>query len=136
MSALIVEPDASASLHLTKLMSALGFESVWRARSIKQALRYCTVMPFDVAIIELVLGDQDGANLVMALRAWPGSVDFIVAVCIDADRLRQASQIKVPADAFLQKPLYAPALARCVGNRVRSRRASRFDTDSAIMHIE
>jgi hypothetical protein len=80
--------------------------------------------------------DQDGANLVTALRAWPGSVDFIVAVCIDEGRLREASNAKAPADAFLQKPLYAQALTRCIGNRSRSRRGSRFDADSAIVPIE
>jgi DNA-binding response OmpR family regulator len=136
MSALIVEPNASASLHLAKLMSALGFESIWRARSIKQALRYCTVTPFDVAIIELVLGDQDGTHLIAALRAWPGSVDLLVAVCIDEERLRAASQARVPADAFLQKPLYAHALTRCIGDRSRSNRVSRFDANSTTVHIE
>jgi DNA-binding response OmpR family regulator len=135
MSALIVEPNASASLHLQKIMSAIGFESVWCARSIKQALRYCTVMPFDVAVIELVLGDQDGANLLFALRAWPGSVDFVVAVCLDAGRLQEASQAKVPADAFLQKPLYAPAMIKCIGNRSRAPCTFRFDPNTVIIPI-
>jgi hypothetical protein len=73
---------------------------------------------------------------VTALRAWPGSVDFIVAVCIDEGRLREASNAKAPADAFLQKPVYAQALTRCIGNRSRSRRGPRFDADSAIVPIE
>lgn len=117
-SVLVVEDQPAASLRVSTLASAIGFDHVWCARSVKQALRYCRVTPFDVAIVQLQLGDEEGEHLIGALRAWPGSVDRIVAVCLDEARLQRAKQARVAADAFLQMPLTFSSLQATVGDRV------------------
>lgn len=136
LCALIVEPNAAASRHAADILKALGYESIWQACSIHQALRYCTVTPFDLALVELVLEDQDGTDLAIALRAWPGSVDYVIAVSVDSDRLQHALDNKIPADALLLKPIHRPALLRCIGHRFRQPKRSVFDDASDLMIVD
>jgi CheY-like chemotaxis protein len=135
-SVLIVDVCPISSEHTVKLCVEMGFNSIWRAGSVERALRYCSATPFDVAIIDLVLGDREGEHLILALRAWPGSVDFIVAVALDDARLQRAAQGSIPADAFLQKPLFRHSLTRSVGNRAGPPNASKFDTAVERVEIE
>jgi len=133
-SALVVS-HPSAAQHLSILLSAIGFDNVWSARSIRDALGYCKVTPFDVAIVQLDLGAEDGAHLVTALRAWPGSVDQILAVSLDEQRLHSAADARLPADAFLQMPLTFTALQKVVGHKVRTNRPGLGDDDDAVLII-
>jgi len=132
-SSLIVEAEPVAAHVVASLLTAIGFDTIWRCRSVGAALRTCKVTPFDVAIIQLDLGGEDGEHLVTALRAWPGSVDFIVAVCRDTERLRRAEIQKLPADAFLQMPLTIPTLSKAIGHRVRTNRFELAEGDGVVL---
>lgn len=132
-TALIVEDKPSSSSYLCSLVAGLGFDSVWRVRSVRQALRYCSVTPFDVAIVQLQLGAEDGGHLITALRAWPGSVDFIVAVSIEQERLREAAKARLPADAFLQLPLNSSTLKQVIGHRVRPSSVNLSDHEDTLI---
>lgn len=135
-SILIVDADPASSAQVASLAASIGFHSVWRARSIERALRSCRARPFDVAIIDLVLGDRDGADLVLALRAWPGAVDYVVAAALDRDRLKQAADDRLPVDAFLQKPVHRHALAGLLAGRVRRSSLPEFDPSSEHVEID
>lgn len=104
-SALIVDPEPAAGQQLSDMLNTIGVDNIWHARSIRDALGYCKVTPFDVALIRLELDGEDGEHLVSALRAWPGSVDLILAASPDNQRLWRAAEANLPADAFLQMPL-------------------------------
>jgi len=132
-SALVVERLPLAAEHASLQLKAIGFDTVWRARSIAEALRTCKVTPFDVAIIQLQLGEEDGGHLVTALRAWPGSVDLIVTVSMDNERLQRAASAKLPADAFLLLPLAVSALGKAIGHKVRTGRFELADGDTVVV---
>jgi CheY-like chemotaxis protein len=119
-SVLIVERQPAAAEHLSGLLHGMGFDNVWRARSVAEALRTCKVTPFDVAIIQLDLGKDDGETLITALRGWPGSVDLVVATGLDKGRLRLAASNNLPADAFLLMPLTLSALRKAIGPKIRA----------------
>jgi DNA-binding response OmpR family regulator len=132
-SALIVEQQPAVAQDLADLLREIGFDTIWRSRSIETALRTCKVTPFDVAIIQLELGEEHGEHLVTALRAWPGSVDLVVAVCMDSERLNRAAMQKLPADAFLQTPLRISALSKAVGHKVRTNRFELADGETDVV---
>lgn len=114
-TALIVDHHPESNWRTAEILSSMGFANLWRARSIRQALRICTVTPFDVAIIDLVLGKEDGGHLVSALRAWPGAVGKTIAVAVCGDLLRTAREAHLPADAFVRKPLQEHLLRPYIG---------------------
>jgi DNA-binding response OmpR family regulator len=117
LTALIVEDGLEASFHASRLLAEMGYACLWRASSVKRALSFCSATPFDLALVQLDLRGEDGANLIYALRAWPGSVDRIVAVSLDSGRLQRAAHAKMPADGFVRMPLALSTLQACLGPR-------------------
>ena len=111
-NALVVDDHAGARWLVSQALCAIGYSRVWEASSSIAALRYCDALPFDVAIVDLLLGEEDGVDLIDALRHRPGSVGKIIAVSADATRLKNAAS---RADALLAKPLDAEAFVRAVG---------------------
>jgi sigma-B regulation protein RsbU (phosphoserine phosphatase) len=67
----------------------------------------------DMAIIDLYMGDEDGAELTRALRLrdYPGRILVLSASSMREDRQRV---IDAGADAYLVKPVSAEALRRKV----------------------
>jgi DNA-binding NarL/FixJ family response regulator len=132
-SVLLVERLPIAAEHAARTLKLIGFDMVWRARSIAEALRTCRVTPFDIAIIQLQLGAEDGGHLVTALRAWPGSVDLIVGVSMDDACLRRAASARLPVDALLLLPLDVSVLSKAIGHKVRKGRFELADGDDVVM---
>jgi DNA-binding response OmpR family regulator len=135
-SILIVDRDDAARRHAAQLGLSLGFDTVWQASSVERALRACKATPFNLAIVELDLGDRHGEDLVLALRGWPGSVDFILAVSLDQERLRKAASMRLPALAFLQKPLHLRALTGCLGARLCFGPKTSFDMANETVEVD
>lgn len=133
-SALIVENKPVTSHYLVELMRSIGFDTVWPVHSVRQALRTCSVTPFNVGIVQLALGEEDGGHLIAALRAWPGSVDRILAICMDEERLKRAASSGLPADAFLKMPIGRTELQQAIGRQtLQSHPAFHGDHDVVLL---
>ena len=110
-SALVVDDHAAARWVFAQALSALGYTNVLAASSRLTALSHCEAQPFDVVLVDLSLGGEDGLELIDELRLSVG-VGRIIALSADAHRLQAAAS---RADALLAKPLDPIAFVRVVG---------------------
>lgn len=112
--ALLVEDDADARLGLARALRRAGIECV-EAGDVASARALLASSPFDVAILDLVLGDDDGGGLAVLaeLRAVGRSVPAVIITAFaDVDRLKRA--LNLGASFLIEKPFRGAELVETV----------------------
>jgi DNA-binding NarL/FixJ family response regulator len=112
--ALLVEDDADARLGLARALRRAGIECI-EAGDSASALALVGSAPFDIAILDLVLGDDDGGGLsvLTALRAAGRSVPAVIITAFaDVDRLKRV--LNLGASFLLEKPFRGSELVETV----------------------
>ena len=93
------EPQILRALQV--ILNEAGFE-VATATSATEALDIASVRPPDGAIVELILPDRDGVEVVQSIRAWSDMpILLLSAVTEEAEKLRA---FDAGADDYLTKP--------------------------------
>ena len=113
-SVLLVEDDADARLALARALRRETFECI-EAEDAAAAIAAAQAHSFDVAILDLVLGeDEDGGLRVLeALRASGSAVPVLVVTAFaDVPRLKRA--LNLGASYVLDKPFRASELTATV----------------------
>ncbi len=107
---LLVEDDADARLAVARALRRAGIECV-EADTAAAALAHFPTKTFDLAILDLVLGDDDdgGVSVLAALRASGSTVPAIIVTAFaDVDRLKRV--LNLGASFLLEKPFRASEL--------------------------
>lgn len=114
--ALLVEDDADARLALARALRRDGVECV-EASSVATGIAALSTHFVDIAILDVVLGDDEGGGLsvLAALRASPRTSAIpavLVTAFADVDRLKRA--LNLGASYLLDKPFRAQDLVERV----------------------
>lgn len=102
MRILLVEDDAVLRERATAYLRASGF-AVDAAATGKMARGFAVVSPYDIAILDLRLPDEDGFTLCAALRAQQPAPRILMATARDSVEDRIAG-LDLGADDYLVKP--------------------------------
>ncbi len=116
-AALVVEDDEHVRALLCSLLRPLGFERIIEVCQVAQALSHLGCGPIALVVIDLCLGDEDGTELISAIRSHRrADVQAVPIVAISATstlpRVEQA--IATGADAFIAKPFSVGSVQRSV----------------------
>ena len=118
---LVVDDEKNIRATLTMCLEAIGC-GVTSASTSEAALAAVERKPFDLAFLDLRLGDQDGmALLPRLLAARPGLAVVVITAYATIDTAVEA--IKLGAIDYLPKP-FTPAQIRHVVDQVTARRAA------------
>lgn len=112
--ALLVEDDPDARLGLVRALQRAGIECI-EAADAGAAIVHVGTAAFDIAILDLVLGDDDGGGLsvLTALRAAGRSVPAVIITAFaDVERLKSA--LNLGASFLLEKPFRGAELVETV----------------------
>lgn len=124
---LIVDDSLTVRMDLNDAFEADGFASILCATA-DQARAAFAGPPFDAAVLDVVLPDADGVDLLRELRAWPGREGTVtVLLSTEAEVADRLLGLRTGADEYVGKPYdagYVVARTRQLlggGKRVDSR---------------
>jgi DNA-binding NtrC family response regulator len=126
---LIIEDEENIRYSITKTLARAGHE-VRDVASLPEARRLLRVSDFDVVLTDVLLGGDDGIDLVRELRsdAFEGG---IVVITAHGSVEHAVTAMRLGADDYLQKPLsmqeLSLAIDRCVEHRRLARRVALYD---------
>ncbi len=124
---LIVDDSLTVRMDLAEAFEAAGFRPVL-ATTVEEARRALQSEPVDVAILDVVLPDEDGIELLREIRsAQHDKAPFVLLLSSEADVRDRIRGIQVGADDYVGKPYDA----NYVIARARELLRSRASTDSA-----
>lgn len=125
MMLLVVEDDSGLGKSLTQGLTEAGHDCTW-VRSGADGLRLAATRPFDVVLLDLMLPDLAGLEVVRGLRAAGSRTAVIMLTALGAVEDRVAG-LEAGADDYMVKPFaFAELLARltAVGRRALTRPSS------------
>ncbi|MFQ5808253.1 MAG: HD domain-containing phosphohydrolase [Armatimonadota bacterium] len=103
---LLVDDDAEVSRVLGDYRESQGFECVL-AGSAEEGLRRAIASPPDAAVVDVVLPEASGIDMLTALRALRGDMPVLLTTG-HADLQTAVEAVRLSADDYLLKP-FAPA---------------------------
>ncbi len=108
-SILAVDDDGANRDILARQLQRLGFD-VYVARNGPEALRAMTRKPFDLALVDFMMPDMDGLDVLEAIKENPDTCDIPVIMISALDELSGVSRcIQRGAEDYLFKP-FEPVL--------------------------
>lgn len=112
--ALLVEDEPEAREHLARALRRVGIETIAVAEA-EAAIAVLRARPIDVAILDLILGDDDrgGFSVLEAMRGM-GSRGIAVVITAFADAVRLKKALNLGASFLLEKPFRAAELIAIV----------------------
>lgn len=125
MLLLVVEDEPGLGKSLTQGLTEAGHDCTW-VRSGSEGLRLASARPFDVVLLDLMLPDLSGLDVVRGLRAAGSRTAVIMLTALGAVEDRVAG-LEAGADDYMVKPFaFAELLARltAVGRRALKRPSS------------
>lgn len=125
--ALVVDDDQDSAEMMAALISAEGY-SVATARTLHDAHRRMSMQPPDVVLLDLVLPDGNGFDLIDAVKELHAEVVLITG---HASVESSVQALRLGATDYLTKPLNMKQLR---GMLSRLSRRSTLDADAAGMH--
>jgi CheY-like chemotaxis protein len=121
--AVLVVDDEEDFLELTELfLSADGFR-ILKARSPTEALWLALREPPDLAILDLLLPNGNGFQILRALRSEPETQDIPVFACTAVDLEDGEGVLRAGFDAHFPKPVNWPRLRALLRRLVHGRSA-------------
>jgi two-component system OmpR family response regulator/two-component system copper resistance phosphate regulon response regulator CusR len=111
MLLLVVEDELGLGKSLSQGLTEAGHDCTW-VRSGAEGLRLASARPFDVVLLDLMLPDLPGLEVVRGLRAAGSRTAVIVLTALGAVEDRVAG-LEAGADDYMVKPFaFAELLAR------------------------
>ena len=113
-SALCFESDSEASSQMVSYMQGVGI-SVTVCQKTADAISVALVADHDAFLVSSVIDGRLGFPIARALRAHPALYKIPVAICShESDARSRFQALSQFADAYLIKPVTAPALGDCL----------------------
>ena len=119
ISVLLVDDDRSILRTFTRILQKAGF-STGTAESGKEALHRIQSRKYDVALIDLMLGDSSGIDLLPKIEETsPNTVKIIITGADSYESKQEAC--KNGADAYLTKPVNPEMLINVFEEKLKCR---------------
>ena len=121
---LIVDDDPVARKVVAAMVEQLGF-AVLQTGSGRQALRILTAEPVDAVLLDVVMPDSDGIDILLQIKANPHTEGLpVIMLTGHADRDMRLSVLASGADDLLAKPADPLELSVRLRNVLRARSAT------------
>jgi signal transduction histidine kinase/FixJ family two-component response regulator len=117
-SILVVDDDPEQRILLERLLGSLNLRVV-TAASGAAALEQCALQQFDLAILDISLGDMSGWDVAARLREKAGQDIKILMLTANAHELHRPCVRNPPHDYFLLKPFDFDVLSRAVSSLLK-----------------
>jgi two-component system, NtrC family, response regulator HydG len=118
LQALLIDDNDDFLAGLAEIASQEGFE-VTTAGSLKEARDHLSRQTVDIAVVDLVLPDGEGVELLKELKDTPGTDVIIISGAATLDSAIEA--VRLGALDYLTKPLDTTRLRAVLANAVRVR---------------
>jgi two-component system response regulator AtoC len=118
LRALLIDDDADLLSGLAEIAKQEGFE-VTTLGSLKEAREHLSREPVDIAVVDLVLPDGEGTELLQAFKDTPGTDVIIISGMATVDSAIGA--LRLGALDYLTKPLDTARLRAVLANAIRVR---------------
>jgi DNA-binding response OmpR family regulator len=116
-SVLVVDDDKSILRTFSRILQRAGFLTE-TAENGKEALRKIQVRTYDIALIDVILGDSNGLDLLPKIEETsPNTVKIIMTGADSGEKRTEAC--KNGADAYLTKPVSPEILLRIFREKLR-----------------
>ncbi len=117
---LIIDDDPACRQSLKKLLEARGFQSEG-AGSCGESLRLSPSLKFDLAIVDLNLGDGSGADLIARLKQIRPGLQSILITGASSINVTIIESLKKGVFHFMPKPFEPEALFRLISEVLRQK---------------
>jgi two-component system cell cycle response regulator len=133
MAILIIDDDPEIA-HLLKWQLASKNREIHVAASAAEAEQILAREPIALVILDLVLPDTDGRNLLMRLRERPATaIAPVLVLTVKGGTLAKSECFALGADEFFEKPFDPDSLATAVASKLQ--RAAEIAQDSREDHL-
>jgi two-component system, NtrC family, sensor kinase len=129
---LVVDDSLTIRMDLTDALAAAGLAAVPCA-SLAEARRHLHAEPISVVILDLVLPDGDGLELLRELRAKPGPQVAVVMLSSEVEVGDRIRGLTTGADEYIGKPYDSTYLIAKVHELVRRGRAPADDAEPLLL---
>jgi len=132
---MVVDDDADTVTILTRYLQREGFATV-EAFSGAQCLKLVGEHQVDVILLDLMMPEMDGFEVVRALKNNPATAEIpIIMVTARDDIESRAEGIRVGVSDFLAKPVYPKQLANRIKAQLDTLATARL-IDDALSRVE
>ncbi len=115
---LLVDDDRSILRTFTRILKKAGYETE-AAESGREALEKIQARSFDVALVDIVLGDSNGLDLLSRIREKSPKTVRMAITGSDSRQTRDEAYV-YGADVFLTKPVNPVVLLSIFEERLKS----------------
>ncbi|HEX3775896.1 MAG TPA: response regulator [Polyangiaceae bacterium] len=134
--ALIVDDSLTVRMDLAEAFETAGFR-VLLATTVAEGRNLLNSEPIDVVILDVILPDQDGIELLREIRAVPSSeAPFVLLLSSEADVRDRIRGIQVGADDYVGKPYDASYVIARASGLLRSRKPALAAARQTILVID
>ena len=133
---LIVDDSLTVRMDLAEAFQAAGFRPVL-STTVAEARRALQTEPIDVAILDVVLPDEDGIELLREIRSTQHATSpFVLLLSSEADVRDRIRGIQVGADDYVGKPYDANYVIARARELLRSRTSAGTATRQTILVVD
>jgi DNA-binding response OmpR family regulator len=118
----MIEDDMHLGPALRELLAVQGYD-VDLAQSAKEAFRALASDDFQIAVLDLELGNESGVELIEKLRREGHRVPALVILSAQPQDIRQRAALRTGALVTLQKPCSVQILNRAIEGVVERTRS-------------
>jgi CheY-like chemotaxis protein len=116
---LLIDDDPDLRLLMRLTLTKLGHQPVLAARG-EEGLRLAKSEAFDLIVVDLMMPDMDGFEVIRQLRAQPATKHVLILVLTArAQAADQASALDAGADSYLAKPFSTDNLHRRIAELLK-----------------
>lgn len=121
-SLLVVEDNEANRVLLTRRLQRQGYE-VWAAENGRQALELLRTRPFELVLLDLVMPELDGYEVLDAIKSDPNLRDLPVIMISGLDEIESLARcIQRGAEDYLSKPFDPVLLGARIGAALEKKR--------------
>jgi DNA-binding response OmpR family regulator len=130
---LVLDDSLTVRMDLAEAFERAGFD-VAPCRSVAEARAVLAARPVDVLILDVLLPDGDGVELLGEVRAGPASADAIALVLsTEAEVADRARGLRTGADEYVGKPYDVGYVIARTHELLRSRRGTTTDEVTVLL---
>lgn len=135
-SVLIVDDSLTVRMDLAEAFEAAGFQAIPCATAAAARLAAASE-PIAVAILDVILPDGDGVQLLEELRAKAGGARLVIVMLSTETEVKDRSRgLETGADEYVGKPYDAGYVVSKVRELLRARRASAAQERTTVLLID
>lgn len=135
-SVLVVDDSLTVRMDLSEAFEAAGFSTLL-ASSVAEARKILAEKPVSAVILDVILPDEDGIELLREIRATQSSdAPFVLLLSTEADVRDRIRGIRVGADDYVGKPYDTSYVIARVRELLRSRQPVETPARQTILIID